>query len=93
MNFGFVFIILMAICAATVGMFYIASTAQTDAPVDSYGRTVSQSDNLTRSNVTATMPTGITVMGYAAIVVALLLIVMAVVAIVAGSRGFGSTRY
>jgi hypothetical protein len=93
MNFGFVFIILAAVCAATIGMVYIASNAQSDAPVDSFGRTTMESDNITRGNVTATMPIAIDVMGYVAIVVALLLIVMAIVAVAAKGTPSRNSRY
>ena len=86
MNAGFIFIILIAICGATVGMIFVASQANTTATVDTFGRADDQTTNLTRDNTTATMPVGITTMGYGAIVVALIAIVVFVGALIAALK-------
>lgn len=94
MNLGFAFIVLFAIIGAVFGTILIASSAQNTANVDTFGRVDTVKDNLTRSNVTALAPVGITAMGYVAIIVAVLIVVSAaVVIIVAMPKGGRSSRW
>lgn len=95
MNFGFAFIILLAMIGASMGMFYIAANAPQTANVDAYSRIDGKQENITRGNVTAAAPVGMNLVGYGAVIVALIIVVIAAWAVIASMNHgtFTSRRY
>lgn len=94
MNFGILFVILIAIVGSTFGMILIGAHMNDNAPPDSYGREPTQVTNLTKENVTAVMPVGINLMGYAAYIVGFIIVVVAILGLIAlmGKGNYGSHR-
>lgn len=93
MNIGFIFVVLLAVIAGTLGMVFVASHTSTAVTADSYGKMPVNEVNMTKQNVTDTMPTGINIMGFIAVIVAVLIVVAAIAAITLGGRkGYSSSR-
>lgn len=93
MNVGFIFVVLLAVIAGVFGMIFVASHTSTDVPADSYGRMPDNATNMTKQNVTDTMPIGINIMGFVAIIVAFLTVVAIIAAVVwKGGKGYSSSR-
>ena len=88
-------LLMVMVAGAVFGMYAIASTVNTSAPVDSAGNTVSNATNMTQQNVTAIAQ----VAPRAGVFVALLIAVVVLAAIVvyfaaaAGGRKSYGGRY
>ena len=95
MNVGAVVFLLLLLAVGVFGMIFVASHVSTTPTADVYGRMPANSTNMTQQNMTATAPTGINLMGYAAVVVGILVVVVAGVAIASaagGGYGTGNRR-
>lgn len=92
MNIGGLIIILVMITAAIGGMFIMASKMNMNAPVDSYGNTVSESDNATRMAANSTAVVGYTAGTYIALIVGALIMISAFIFLVGAYKGTSSGR-
>jgi cobalamin biosynthesis Mg chelatase CobN len=90
MKMAFLFVVLFALCAASVGLIYIAAYTSDTPTTDVYARPNTVQSNLTKGNMSATFPAGISIMGVIAIIVALIIVVVAVL-MVWGAMGHKNT--
>lgn len=89
-------LLILVVAGAVVGMYAIAANVSMNAPVDGYGTITPESDNLTRSNVSAVAQVVPTTAVFLALIVAA--IVLAVVVIymasaLSGIKGNNRSRY
>lgn len=92
MNIGGLIIILVMIVGALGGMYVMAANMNMNAPVDSYGNTVSANDNATRMSVNSTAVIGYTAGTYIALIVGVLIMISAFIFLVGATKGINSGR-
>ena len=91
MRLGGIMLLLVCCAAGVVGMYAIAATLNTSAPVDTYGNTVSNATNLTQQNVSAIAQVAPTAGAFVALIV--VVIVLAIVVIYFASVFRRAGRY
>lgn len=93
MNFGGLVLIILVVAMAVVGMYAIAANTSMTAPVDAYGHTTTNADNLTRSNVSATAQVAPTATVFLALIASAFVIFSVIIYFVAARHGRISSRY
>ena len=93
MNIGGLMLILLIVGGAIGGMFIMASKMNMNAPVDSYGNTVSAQDNSSRMVVNGTANVGATAGSFIALIVGVLIMIGIIIFFVGTLKNGGSNSY
>lgn len=93
MNIGGVFMLIVVIAAAVIGMYAIFAKISMDAPVDTNGITTDVAENLTRETVTTVAPVIPTTGVFIALIAAGILLAIAGLYVMGSQKSNFRSRY